>query len=71
MNIIVYGNGCSNCKNFTSLLDNKKLEYSKVEDMNEIMEVARKFGFKSMPIVKIDEDILDYVEAKIIINGVI
>lgn len=61
--IKVYSNNCPKCKILLSKLDNKKVEYVKEENIEEIMSFAKKHNITSVPITEWDGDILDFSKA--------
>ena len=62
----LFSNNCPKCLILSKKLDDKNLEYEKIEDFQEIIEK----GFKSLPILKVGEDYLDFGKAIKYVNEV-
>ena len=54
--MILYSNDCPRCKILKAKLDEKKLEYKVVSEMNSFAEK----GFKSLPWLEVDGENLDF-----------
>lgn len=60
MNIIFYSTGCPKCKVLKNKLDAKGLEYTVIEDVDEMA----KAGLRSAPALQIDDKpIMKYFDA--------
>ena len=59
MSIILYSNNCPKCKVLKSKLNDKSISYKEENDMDEIL----KTGFKALPLLKVDCEILQFKEA--------
>lgn len=59
MEVILYSNGCPQCKVLKSQLDNKGIGYNEVNDI-ELMLLK---GFKSMPMLEVNGDVMTYAQA--------
>lgn len=59
MKIILYSTGCPKCKILESKLNAKNIQYDKNTDTDEMM----KLGFRTVPKLKVDDEILDFGEA--------
>lgn len=57
--IVLYSTGCPKCKILKSKLDEKKIEYEICTDT----ELMLSKGFKSVPILQIDNNNLSFNEA--------
>jgi len=57
--VTFYSNNCPRCKILQQKLDEKGVIYEKVSDMNILIQK----GFKSVPMLEVDEKIMTYVEA--------
>jgi glutaredoxin len=57
--IILYSNNCPKCKILKSKLDEKKIEYEIFNDIN----IMIKKGFRSLPILEVNGENLDYLKA--------
>lgn len=64
MSIILYSNNCPKCKVLKSKLNDKSISYKEENDMDEIL----KTGFKALPLLKVDGEILQFKEANDWIN---
>lgn len=66
-NYVLYTTHCPKCKILEKKLQDKKIEFSSVEDVNEI----QKTGYKSVPILKSpDGKFMDYYEAVKYVNSI-
>jgi len=59
MNIILYTNDCPKCRILKQKLDEKHIKYELCNDI----EVMKSKGFRSVPMLEINGDILDYLNA--------
>lgn len=57
--MILYSNDCPQCKILQSKLDAKKINYTKINDMEKVVEM----GFMSVPILVVDNKALSYLDA--------
>lgn len=57
--MIFYSNDCPKCKILKAKLDQKNIAYETCSDMDVMIDK----GFNSMPILEIDGEILNYLEA--------
>ena len=64
-NVILYSNGCPNCKMLKSLLDKENIEY---EENNSIDDMFR-LGIYTVPVLGIDGELYSFKEAKKIIKN--
>ena len=64
--IVLYSTGCPRCKVLEQKLNDKGIEYT-ICDNTDVLE--RK-NFMSVPILEIDEQILDFAQAIKWVNGV-
>ena len=62
--VILYSNGCTNCKALKKRLDALKIAYEEVNDM----EVFKEKGFDFMPNLEIDGKIYSFIESIKLIN---
>lgn len=58
--IVVYSTHCPQCMSLCKLLEMKHIEYELIENK----ELMIQLGFKSAPMLKVNEKILDYSQAK-------
>lgn len=65
MDIIVYSNGCPQCKILEEKLKSKNIQYVKTEDFDKIIEN----GFKSVPVLEINGELFGFRKAIEWING--
>lgn len=61
-----YSNDCPRCKILQQKLDEKGVMYEKVSDV----ETMKQKGFKSAPMLEVDEKIMTYLEAINWIKGI-
>lgn len=66
----LYSNGCPQCEVLKNELDGKQLVYEIISDMEEIIKVASENGVRSMPILEVDGEIMDYGKALEYVRGV-
>lgn len=59
MEVILYSNHCPQCRVLESKLKQKGVEYQEVNDIDLMLEK----GFKSMPMLEADEDVMTYAQA--------
>ena len=64
MSIILYSNNCPKCKVLKSKLNDKSISYKEENDMDEIL----KTGFRALPLLKVNGEILQFKEANDWIN---
>jgi glutaredoxin len=62
--IILYSTGCPRCKVLETKLNSKNLEYTIVDDVDEMTGM----GIMSVPVLKVGDDLLSFVEANTWIN---
>ena len=65
MNITLYSTHCPKCKVLETKLKQKNIEYKEITDINEI----EKLGIMSVPILKVDDNIMDFIQANTWINS--
>mgnify|MGYP004632778289 CR=1 FL=1 len=58
-NIVLYSNECPKCKVLKIKLDQKDVSYKETENFEELSEK----GFKSLPVLKINEEFMDFAKA--------
>ena len=61
--ITLYSTNCPKCKVLEQKLKQKNIEYSTVTDMDEIVEYGRKHNLKSAPILEVDNEPYDFMQA--------
>lgn len=66
MEIVLYSTHCPKCKVIETKLKQAKLNYTEVDDVEEMI----KLGFKMAPILKVDNNILDFAAANKFLNEV-
>lgn len=59
-NVVLYTLGCPNCKMLKMLLDKKGISYT----LNNSKEEMEALGIKSIPMLQVDGEMLDYERAK-------
>lgn len=62
--VVLYSTGCPKCKILEQKLDMKNIEYEKTNDVSELV----KMGFTSAPVLKIDNEYLEFKAANEWIN---
>jgi glutaredoxin len=64
MEVILYSNGCPKCKVLETKLKQKDIEYEHISDIDVMMEK----GFMSMPMLQVDNKLMNFTEANTWIN---
>ena len=67
----LYTTNCPKCIVLEKKLDNKNINYKKVEDIEKIMEIANEQGINTAPILEIDGEFLDFSHANTYINNMV
>lgn len=57
--IVLYSNGCPKCNVLKSKLDEKNIKYEICSDIDIMLGK----GFKSVPMLEVDNKIMDYIES--------
>ena len=64
MKITLYSNGCPKCNVIKTKMEIKKIHYVENPHVEEVVRM----GFASLPVLKIDEEPLDFLSANQWIN---
>lgn len=64
-NITLYSNGCPKCRVLETKLTAKNVTYIKNGNVSEVADM----GFQSLPILRVDDKYLSFVEANAWINA--
>ena len=56
---ILYSTGCPKCKVLKSKLDDKKIDYIVVDDIDEIMSK----GIESVPVLEVNAEMMNFKES--------
>ncbi len=64
MKVILYTTHCPRCNVIEQKLNNKNIEYEQITDV----EIIEQKGFKQVPVLVIDDEIMDFVTANKWIN---
>ena len=64
MEIIFYSTHCPRCKVLEAKMKEAKIEYTEVNDLDEM----QKLGIMSVPMLKVDGEMMDFVTANSWIN---
>ena len=59
MNVVLYTTHCPRCNVISKKLEQAGIDFKTNEDISEIIEL----GFKTIPILKVDNDYLNFTEA--------
>ena len=62
--IILYSNGCPKCNVLKKKLKSSNIEYTEVSDIDVMIGL----GIKSVPVLKVNDEILSYMDAVKYIN---
>ena len=52
--MILYSNNCPVCRTVKKILNEKNIEYTEIDDINEIMNTARENNISSLPFADIN-----------------
>ena len=64
MKVILYSTGCPKCRVLKTKLDKKNINYTENNNVEEMLEL----GFDLLPVLKVDDDIMNFTEANDWIN---
>ena len=64
MEVILYSTGCPKCRVLKTKLDKKNINYTENNNVEEMLEL----GFDLLPVLKVDDDIMNFTEANDWIN---
>ena len=67
----LYTTNCPKCIVLEKKLNNKNINYNKVEDIEKILEVAKEQGIVTAPILEIDGEYFDFSHANTYINNMV
>ena len=65
-NMTLYTSGCPNCRLLKQKLDDKKLNYNIVDDVDKMVEL----GFTRVPVLEVDGKYLDFNEALMYLQNI-
>ena len=65
MEVILYSTHCPKCNVLTAKLNSKSIQYTEVTDI-DVMESK---GIKSVPMLEVDDQMMDYKKAVDWVNG--
>ena len=65
----LYTTNCPKCLVLEKKLENKNINYKKVEDIEKILDIAKEQGINTAPILEIDGEYLDFSHANTYINN--
>lgn len=66
MTVTFYSTHCPKCRVIESKLKAAGIEYTEINDVDEMIHL----GFKSAPLLKVDDEVMDFMAANKWINGV-
>lgn len=64
VNIVLYSNDCPKCKVIKNKLEKKGIEFIENNNIEELVVL----GFKSLPVLKVEENLMSFVDANNWIN---
>ena len=64
MKVILYSTGCPKCKILTQKLNDKNVKYDVVNDVDTMLSK----GFETVPMLEVDGNVLDFMNANKWIN---
>ena len=65
-NVILYSTGCPKCKVLEAKMNTKNIDYAVIDDTDLMI---RK-GFMSLPMLEVDGEVMDFINAVKWINGI-
>lgn len=68
--IKLYSSHCPKCSVMEKKLKAKNIEYEVVDNEEDILSVANKCGIKSLPLLEVDDHVMDFIEANKWVAGV-
>jgi len=68
--IILYSTHCPKCRIVEMKLAQKKIDFEIIDDQETLVEVGKAHGIMSAPILKVDEQYLNFNDAVKFINEV-
>lgn len=68
--IVLYTIDCPKCKVLEKKMNNLNLDFTKVTNKDEIMEVVNKTGITTAPILLVDKDYYSFSDAVKIIENI-
>lgn len=66
MNITLYSTGCPKCIILEKKMDMKNISYDVVDDV----DLMQKKGFTTLPMLEVDDEVMDFGSAVKWVNGV-
>lgn len=63
MDIIFYTIGCHNCKTLEMKLISKNINFSTINDVDTVVETAKKAGISGAPILQVGDQFYDFSAA--------
>ena len=67
--IKLYTTGCPSCTILKKALEDNGIIFDTISDMDEIVDVANKHGFKSVPLLEVNDVIYSYNHAMEIVKN--
>jgi len=64
MNIILYTTNCPNCITLKKMLMEKNIKFCVIDDTDEIINFAKNNKMTTVPILSVDEVIMNFEQAK-------
>lgn len=61
--ITLYSTHCPRCKIIEMKLAQKQIDFEMIDDTDEIVELGNRIGIRTAPILKVDDQYLDFPAA--------
>lgn len=67
--MIVYSTGCPQCEVLKKKLADKNVDFTLVENRDEVIKAAEGFGITNVPFMVVDDKVYNFVESINYINN--
>lgn len=67
--MVVYSTGCPQCEVLKKKLADKNADFTLVENRDEVIKVAEKFGITNVPFMVVDDKVYNFIESINYINN--
>lgn len=67
--MIVYSTGCPQCEVLKKKLADKNVNFTLVENRDEVIKAAEEFGITNVPFMVVDDKVYNFVESINYINN--
>ena len=70
MNVVMYGTHCSQCNVMEAKLNKAGIPFTYIDNEADVIKIAKANGISSMPIVVVDDKVMNYREALNWVRGI-